>query len=181
MLGFMGSGTVKGFATMFMVTIFCTFVFNVWVSRFLLNQLVKSGKLDDKKTWFGVKMENIPDFNKNQEAFYEGPFKKIDFVKRSKVAIVSAIVILVCALGLMLFHGVSGNGALNLGIDFSSGTKITVTADTAITVAEVEAEFEQLGIDVSRKHWNRKLFLKSNRCLSRSMALSQTITWLHRL
>ena len=145
-----GTGTVKGFATMFMVTIFCTFVFNVWVSRFLLNQLVKSGKLDDKKTWFGVKMENIPDFNKNQEAFYEGPFKKIDFVKRSKVAIVSAIVILVCALGLMLFHGVSGNGALNLGIDFSSGTKITVTADTAITVAEVEAEFEQLGIDVSR-------------------------------
>ena len=30
-----GTGTVKGFATMFMVTIFCTFVFNVWVSRFL--------------------------------------------------------------------------------------------------------------------------------------------------
>lgn len=145
-----GTGTVKGFATMFMVTIFCTFVFNVWVSRFLLNQLVKSGKLDDKKTWFGVKMKNIPDFNKNQEAFYEGPFKKIDFVKNSKFAIVSAIAILAVSLGLMLFNGVSGNGALNLGIDFSSGTKITVTADTAITVAEVEAEFEKLGIDVSR-------------------------------
>ena len=95
-------------------------------------------------------MKNIPDFNKNQEAFYEGPFKKIDFVKNSKFAIVSAIAILAVSLGLMLFNGVSGNGALNLGIDFSSGTKITVTADTAITVAEVEAEFEKLGIDVSR-------------------------------
>ena len=145
-----GTGTVKGFATMLMVTIFCTFIFNVWISRFLLVQLVKSGKLDQHKTWFGVKLEYIPDFNKNEEAFYEGPFKKMDYIRNSKFAFIAAIAVLVLSIGLMGFNGISGKGALNLGIDFSSGTKITVTADSPITVAEVEQEFDVLGIDVSR-------------------------------
>ena len=145
-----GTGTVKGFATMLMVTVFCTFIFNVWVSRFLLKQLVLSGKLDNRKTWFGVQLKNIPDFNKNQEAFYEGPFKKMDFIKHSRIAIVTSLAILVLSIGLMAFNGFSDKGALNLGIDFSSGTKITVTADEPITVNEVESEFEMLGVDVSR-------------------------------
>ena len=46
-----GTGAVKGFATMLMVTVFCTMVLNVYVSRFLVNQIVKSGALDNKKTW----------------------------------------------------------------------------------------------------------------------------------
>ena len=116
---------------MLMVTVFCTFIFNVWVSRFLLKQLVLSGKLDNRKTWFGVQLKNIPDFNKNQEAFYEGPFKKMDFIKHSRIAIVTSLAILVLSIGLMAFNGFSDKGALNLGIDFSSGTKITVTADLA--------------------------------------------------
>ena len=145
-----GTGTVKGFATMLMVTVFCTFIFNVWVSRFLLKQLVLSGKLDNRKTWFGVQLKNIPDFNKNQEAFYEGPFKKLDFIKHSRIAIVTSLAILVLSIGLMAFNGFSDKGALNLGIDFSSGTKITVTANEPITVNEVESEFEMLGVDVSR-------------------------------
>lgn len=145
-----GTGTVKGFATMLMVTVFCTLIFNVYVSRFLLNELVKSGMLDNHKSWFGVKMNYIPDFNKNQEPFYEGPFKKFDFIKTSRFAILTSVLILVTSLGLMTFNGFSGSGALNLGIDFSSGTKITVTADQPITVDEVMAEFDALKIDVSR-------------------------------
>lgn len=38
-----GTGAVKGFATMLMVTVFCTMVLNVYISRFLVNQIVKSG------------------------------------------------------------------------------------------------------------------------------------------
>ena len=145
-----GTGTVKGFATMLMVTVFCTFIFNVYVSRFLLNELVKSGKLDNHKSWFGVKMKHIPDFNKKQEAFYEGPFKKIDFIKNARYAFVLAAAVLSLALGMMVFNGASGNGALNLGIDFSSGTKITVTANESITVDEVKAEFDAMDVEVSR-------------------------------
>lgn len=40
------------------------------VSRFLVNQIVKSGALDNKKIWFGVKQSNIPDVAKRQEQFY---------------------------------------------------------------------------------------------------------------
>ncbi|MBQ7888199.1 MAG: protein translocase subunit SecD [Erysipelotrichaceae bacterium] len=147
---FFGTGTVKGFATMLMVTVVCTLVFNVYVSRFLINQLVKSGKLDNHKTWFGVKEKYIPDFNKNQEPFYEGPFKRFDFIKVSRYAMAASLGVFVLSIGLMVFNGFAGNGALNLGIDFSSGTKITVSSESAITVSEVEAEFDKLGYDVSR-------------------------------
>ena len=163
-----GTGTVKGFATMLMVTIFCTFIFNVWVSRFLLDQLSLSGKLDHHKSWFGVKMEHIPDFNKNQEAFYQGSFKKIDYIKNSKFAFMAAFVILAVSVGLMAFNGISGKGALNLGIDFSSGTKITVSADTAISVDEVENEFDALGIDVakSQQSGDSVVYITINKALS---------------
>ena len=142
-----GNGAVKGFATMLMITVICTLVLNVLVSRFLLNQLVKSGWLDNKKTWFGVKASNIPDIEKNEEPFYQGPIKKYDYIKGGKkFGFISSGTILI-ALAFVVFNLVSGNGPMNLGIDFSSGTKITVTSNTPINVEDVEYEFSTLGYD----------------------------------
>lgn len=145
-----GTGTVKGFATMLMVTLVSTMLFNVVVSRFLLNQLVGSGVLDHRKSWFGVKESHIPDVSKKQEQFYHGPFKNIDFMGKAKYFIAASVIILVAAGATMGFNAASGNGALNLGIDFSSGTKITVTSNEAISLDEVRAEFEQRDVTVSR-------------------------------
>ncbi|MFV0380534.1 MAG: protein translocase subunit SecD [Anaerorhabdus sp.] len=140
-----GTGAVKGFATMLMITVLCTIIINVFVSRFLLNQLVKSGALDNKKSWFGVKKSQVPNLDEGQKQFYFGPIASIDFLKLSKKFIFGSLAILSLSLVLGVFNGVSGNGALKLGIDFSSGTKITVTSNEVINVTDVKTEFEELG------------------------------------
>ena len=145
-----GTGAVKGFATMLMITVFCTMVLNVFLSRLLMTQVVKSGFLDDKKTWFGVKAKNIPDLNKKEEQFYFGPFKKLDYVGKSKYFIYVSLAVLALALIMTGINGFTGKGALNLGIDFSSGTKITVTSETPISGNDVRADFESMGYKPSR-------------------------------
>jgi SecD/SecF fusion protein len=141
-----GNGAVKGFATMLIITVVCTLVLNVAVSRFLMNQIVASGKLDDKKSWFGVKTDKIPDISKNEEQTYFGPIKSRDYMGNAKKPILVTLLIIAIAIIMMGFNGFSGNGLLNLGIDFASGTKIAVTStDNSITIDDVTAEFEELG------------------------------------
>ena len=145
-----GTGSVKGFATMLMVTVFCTLILNVTVSRFLLTQITKSGRLDDKKQWFGVKLSNIPNVSKKEEQFYFGPFKSFDFIGKAKYSILASVCILGLAVVMMLFNTMSSNGPLNLGIDFSSGTKITVTSNETIVMDDVKSTMDTLGFTVSK-------------------------------
>lgn len=142
-----GNGAVKGFATMLMITVICTLVINVVVSRFLMNQLVNSGVVDHKKTWFGVKESKIPNVENNEKQTYFGPFDKIDFMKHAKKMILVSLSIFALALVMAGVNTVSGKGALNLGIDFSSGTKITVTAPDKINMTDVQATFNELGYE----------------------------------
>ena len=141
-----GNGAVKGFATMLIITVVCTLLLNVAISRFLMNQVVKTGLLDEHKGWFGVKTDKIPDVSKNEEQTYFGPIPAHDYMGNARKPIFISLTIMVVAVVLMTFNGVSGNGPLNLGIDFASGTKIAVTStDGSITIADVTAEFEKLG------------------------------------
>lgn len=141
-----GNGAVKGFATMLIMTVIMTLVINVALSRWMLNQVVKSGIADDKPTWFGVKKNQIPDVSKGEEQFYYGS-KYFDFLGKAKLQIIAAIAIVVVALIMSIGQASAGNGFMNLGIDFASGTKLTVTSDTPITIDEVSAEFKSLGYD----------------------------------
>lgn len=141
-----GNGSVKGFATMLIVTVVMTLVVNVALSRFLLNLLAKTGLCDNKPQWFGVKKEQIPDVNKGEKQFYFG-FKKIDFLSYSKKMITAAIIIFVVAIGSGIFNSANKNGFMNLGIDFSSGTKLTITSESPITNEEVEEKMKSMGFD----------------------------------
>ena len=139
-----GNGAVKGFATMLVITVLMTLAVNVALSRFLLNLFVNSGVADDKPEWFGVKRSQIPDLAKGEEQFYFG-FKKRDFLGMSKHLIRTSLIIVAAALCLSIFNAVRGNGFMNLGIDFASGTKLTVSSENAITVDEVRSEMENMG------------------------------------
>lgn len=141
-----GNGSVKGFATMLIITVVMTLVVNVALSRFLLNLLAKTGLCDNKPQWFGVKKEQIPDVNKGEKQFYFG-FKKIDFLSYSKKMITVAIIIFVVAIGSGIFNSANKNGFMNLGIDFSSGTKLTITSESPITNEEVEEKMKSMGFD----------------------------------
>lgn len=142
----LGTGSVKGFATMLIVSTISTLIVIVFVAKFLLKLLVESGWLDDKKAWFGVKDEHLPNIKKGQGRFYFGKFANVDFVKLSKKWIIGVACVAVVGLGCMAFNGFSGKGILNLGIDFTSGTKITVQSDSEIKADTLKAELAELGI-----------------------------------
>lgn len=145
----LGTGSVKGFAAMLMVTVFATLAMNVFLVKFLLGLLVQSGWLDNKKTWFGVKEKHIPNVQKGEEQFYFGPLPKFNFVKISKKFILGSLTLIVISIGFMGFNGFSGKGALNLGIDFASGTRITIQADESIQKSDVEALFAKYNLQPS--------------------------------
>lgn len=144
-----GKGSVKGFATMLMVSTITTLLLIVFIAKFLLKQLVESGWLDDKRSWFGVKESNIPDVSKGQERFYFGRFKGFDFVGKAKYFIFTSLTVLVIGAGCMTFNGVKGNGIFNFGIDFTSGTKITVQSDTPIDKSTLNNQLKDLGIQAN--------------------------------
>ncbi|MBR3693062.1 MAG: protein translocase subunit SecD [Erysipelotrichales bacterium] len=146
----LGTGSVKGFATMLMITIVGTLLITVQVVKFLLGLLVSSGWLDNKKTWFGVSAKHLPDVAKGEERKYFGKFHNVDFMAIFKKVSLLPVAILVIAVAMGVFNSVSGNGFLNLGIDFASGTKITVQSDAPLTVDAIEDKFEEFGYKVSR-------------------------------
>ena len=144
-----GTGSVKGFATMLMISTILAIVFNVSIVRFLLGQVVKSGFLDNKKRWFGIKETDIPNLALGETKKNNGFFDKFDFIGNAKYFWLVSIAILVFGVGSMAINANNGNGLFNLGIDFSSGSKITINTDQPFNATTLEKEFEDLGIKTS--------------------------------
>lgn len=140
-----GNGSVKGFATMLIITTVMTLLLNVGFTKLLLNLLSGSGICDNKPQYFGVKKDQIPDVTKGQEQFYYGIKRGRNWIGNSPKFIRVSVIVLLVALCCGIFGAVRGDGFLNLGIDFASGTQITVTSDSPITIDEVQSEFETLG------------------------------------
>ncbi len=139
-----GNGSVKGFATMLITTVFMTFVVNIALSRWLLNLIISSGVADDKPSWFGVKENQIPNVSKGEEV---SQYRKKDynFVGMTKKFWIVACAVIVLALAVGGIGAARGNGFMNLGIDFSSGTKLTITSEDTVTIEDVQTELESLG------------------------------------
>lgn len=143
-----GTGSVKGFATMLLVSTIVTVLFNVTIVRFLLKQIVMSGFLDNKKSWFGVKENNIPDLSKGEAKKESNFFSNLDFIKNAKFFVAISCIIAVIAVGTMVMNGAKGDSLVNLGIDFSSGTRITLTSENGFDSKTLTTDFEKMGIDV---------------------------------
>lgn len=141
-----GTGSVKGFATMLIVSTISTMILIVLVTKFLLRLLVESGWLNNRRSWFGVKDSRVPNLAKGEERFYFGFFKKFDFVKNAKYFIFTSIAILLIGAGCMAYNGMSGKGILNWGIDFTSGTKLTIQSDNAIHKDDLNKQMKDLGV-----------------------------------
>lgn len=146
----LGQGSIKGFATMLMVTVIGTFLINVVLVKFLLNLLVKSNFLDDKKSWFGVKEKDIPDLNKGESQKYFGLFPHVDFVALFRKVIWVTIVVVGLGIVMSVFNVASGNNPLNFGIDFASGSKISVQSTTQINESELSKIFTDSGYTPSQ-------------------------------
>ena len=141
-----GTGSVKGFATMLIITVVMTMVLNVALSRILLRLIVDSHVVDDKPGWFAVKKDQIPDISKGEKQFYTGT-KHFDYAGKAKYVYRTALAIFAVAIVLGCVNLGRGEGFMKLGIDFSSGTKLTITSDKNITVDEVQKEMNSLGYE----------------------------------
>ncbi len=144
-----GTGSVKGFATMLIVSTITTLLLIVFIVRFLLGLLVNSGYLDERYELFGVKKSDVPDVSKGEERRKFSKFKGFDFVGKAKYFVCTSLAILVISIVCMGVNGFSGNGVMNLGIDFTSGTTLTIQSDAAIDQDTLESQLEELGLDPS--------------------------------
>jgi protein-export membrane protein SecD/preprotein translocase SecF subunit len=142
-LFYFGTSSIKGFATMLLVSILLSFITAVFGSRLLLGLWVNSGFLNKKAGWFGVKKSAIKDISENFDTLdLPTRWDRYDFVKVRKLFfIVSGVLI---ALGLVLILVFR----LHLSIDFSSGTRIEVLSNKPLTTEMVEAAFDKQGIKI---------------------------------
>ncbi len=139
----LGESSIKGFATMLIITVLVTMFTMVFLTRFLLRMFVKTGFFDDKVGLFiHVNKEDIPNVNKNEKA-KPNRFAKVDFLGFRKIAVLIAFVILVVG-GIFL-----STKGLNLGIDYKAGTSITVVSSEKMTVSGIEKDLKELGYTAS--------------------------------
>ena len=138
-LFFYGTSSVKGFATMLIVSILMSFLTAVFGSRLFLGLWVHSGIFKKKPSWFGVKQSDIRDIAENVDTLdLPTRFDKLDFVKhRKKFFTISGILLTVGIVVLLVFR-------LNLSIDFTSGTRVEILSNTPLTVQQINSSFDKL-------------------------------------
>ncbi|WP_031548869.1 protein translocase subunit SecDF [Salinicoccus luteus] len=136
-----GTSSVKGFATMLLLSIIMSFITAVFLTRLLLSMLIKSGFFNKRPGWFGVKEESR--FNINEGKDIEDlttPWDRFDFVGHAKKFFAfSLATILVGLIILSIFR-------LNLGIDFTSGTRADIQTGGEATVEQVEEQLQEMDL-----------------------------------
>ncbi|MBM7701400.1 protein translocase subunit SecDF [Metabacillus iocasae] len=137
-----GTSSVKGFATMLIISILASFITAVYGTRLLLGLWVNSRIFNKKPHFFGVKPSEIQDLGKDDgNVVLPTTWDRIDFVKhRKKFFIFSGAMTVIGIIMLLVLK-------LNLGIDFASGTRIEILSDKPLTQQQVEEEFEALDLE----------------------------------
>ena len=136
-----GTSSVKGFATMLLLSILMSFVTAVFLTRVIMSLIVKSNYFNRKIGLFGVKQKNTYKISEGKEIEdLTTPWDRFDFVKHAnKFFAFSGIIVAAGLIILFIFK-------LNLGIDFTSGTRADIATDGSATTEEVETELTELGI-----------------------------------
>lgn len=138
-----GESSIKGFATMLIISICVTMLIMVFLTRSLLKLFVKSGYFDDKPNFFvGVKKKHIP--KKNEGRIAKMPFEKVDFMKGRFGYIIVSFVIIILGVIFMATQG------LKLGIDFKGGSSITLTSEKKMEEKALEEDIKTLKFELDQ-------------------------------
>ncbi|MCM3663874.1 protein translocase subunit SecDF [Mesobacillus subterraneus] len=137
-----GTSSVKGFATMLIISILGSFITAVFGARLFLSLWVNSGLFKDKPWWFGVKNSEVHDISEGLDPLdLKTKFDRFDFVhNRKKFFTATAVLLGVGLVVLLVFR-------LNLAIDFSSGTRIEIMSDNKLTAEQVKEELKKADIE----------------------------------
>lgn len=136
-----GESSIKGFATMQIITVAIIMVTMVGLNRLLLKLFIKTNYFNDKtKLFINVKPEDIPDVSKNEEVKVV-PLKNFNFFKYTKQFVGLSIIILV--LGVVMFF-VQG---LNLSVEYQSGSDIAIVTEEKLTEKALNKDLKELGLE----------------------------------
>ena len=135
-----GTSSVQGFAMILIISILVSFLTAVWGSRLLLGLLVNSGILDGKTGLFGIRKGIVHSPEEGIETLeLTTKFDRFNFVGTRKIFYTISIVLLIAgAIMLSIFK-------LNLGIDFSSGTRVEILAQEPLNQETLAEQIEELG------------------------------------
>ncbi len=129
-----GESSIKGFATMLMISIFVTMFVMVFITRYLLNTFVKTGHFDHKLNLFlGIREKKL-----DHESWH-----KINFIKSSRIFFSLSIIVVLLGCVSLGFKG------LNLGIDFKGGSSISIQSNKEMTQETIENELTDMGYTIS--------------------------------
>lgn len=112
----LGDSSIRGFATMLIINVLVTIFVMVFLTKVIIKYFVKTKVFDNKPYLFiGVKKNKI---EKSSEI--KIPYEKVNIVKTKKYSYLLTIILIIVMSGLFIYCGI------NLGIDFSGGTSISI-------------------------------------------------------
>lgn len=125
-----GESSVKGFATMLIISIVVTFIVMVFLVRYLVGLFVRTDLFNRHRYLFiGYKDK-------------ESKKKGFDFIKYHKL-VIGFVCLIIVAGGVFIY-----SKGLNLGIDFKGGSSITVTSDSKINKNDINKDIKDLKYDI---------------------------------
>lgn len=128
-----GETSIKGFATMLIISIIVTMVIMVALSRFLLSKFVNTDYFNEHLNFFiGYKI------NKKEN------FTKINFIEKRFIGYILSILIIV--IGIVSLS----TNKLNLGIDFKGGTSITINSEDKINLKSLKDDIKELDYNLAQ-------------------------------
>lgn len=140
-LFYFGTSSVKGFATLLIISILVVFITAVWASRILLGLLVHSGYLDNKPGWMGISKKRIHAPEENVDTLdLTTKFDRLDFVHNRKIFYTASILLTVAGIIVLSVF------KLNLGIDFSQGTRVEIQSNESLTKEFVAEKLDKIGL-----------------------------------
>lgn len=142
-----GESTIKGFATMLMVSIIVTIIAMVAINTALIKAAAKSEIFKDKPVAFFGKTPKKPN---------------LDYVKLNKYALVILGIIITCGI---VFTFVN---KINFGVDFSGGTSINMASEKSINFDEVLPIVDKYGVSKSDYYvgTTKEGYIKLNKILN---------------
>lgn len=136
----LGESSIKGFATMLIITVIVTMFTMVFLTRSLLKIFVKTNYFNDKLGLFiNVNKKNIPDVSKNEEA-KANVFSKVNFLKPKWICLGLSLIIIVIG---GIFVGTKG---FNLSIDYKTGTDISIVTDEKLNKNTINSDMDSLNL-----------------------------------
>ena len=136
-----GESSVKGFATMLIISIIVTVLVMVYLTKFILNMFVKTKFFENRPNLFiGVNKKKI---KKSDDI--EIPFKKLEFVRNKKYFLSVTVLIIIVGTIIAFTKGA------NLGVDFTGGTSITLNTNEKVTTKELENDLKELKYTIKKE------------------------------